>query len=184
MKLFVISNQAYTDSTYPYASSWYINLYIYSTEKENSLIYYVKGQATSIAYLHAGMLRSRFVSSDLELIPLVALNQGENEIILWFLWWIMLQPWQKQAEILALYFFKYKQILAQRTLNQYKQNSSHRHTHTHNLKNANHTINSPPATHLGHFILSASRGFPGMVKGFIQVTKKMCFPHKYYCYKY
>lgn len=121
------------------------------------------------------MLRSRFVSSDLELTPLVALNQGENEIILWFLWWIMLQPWQKQAEILALYFFKYKQILAQRTLNQYKQNSSHRHTtHTHNLKNANHTINSP-ATHLGHFILSPSRGLPGMVKGFIQVTKKNVF---------
>lgn len=43
MKLFVISNQAYIDSTYPYASSWYINLYIYSTEKKNSLIYYVKG---------------------------------------------------------------------------------------------------------------------------------------------
>ena len=43
----------------------------------------------------------------------------------------MLQPWQKQAEILALYFFKYKQILAQRTLSQYKQNSSHRYTHIH-----------------------------------------------------
>ena len=47
MKLFVISNQAYTDSTYPYASSWYINLYIYSTEKENSLIYYVTEEDVS-----------------------------------------------------------------------------------------------------------------------------------------
>lgn len=76
----------------------------------------------------------------------------------------------KASQYLGSYFFKYKQILIQRTLDQYKQNSAHTP-----LKNANHTINSPPATHLGQIAHSPSKGFAGMVKGFMRVAKKKIF---------
>lgn len=84
----------------------------------------------------------------------------------------------KAGQYLNFHFFKYKQILIQRTLDQYKPNSAH------TLKNENHTINSPPATHFRWIAHSPSIGFTGVVKGFMRVARKKYFPSKYYSSKY